>query len=120
MRSIAAARGFYELMGFEVGAAEEIAHEAVRVAMVPMDGSRVELIEATAEDSVIGRFVARRGEGVHHLAVRVDGVDAEFERLRAAGVRMASENVKVGAGGHRYFFVHPESTGGVLMEVVGE
>lgn len=103
VRSIAAARGFYELMGFEVGAAEEIAHEAVRVAMVPMDGSRVELIEATAEDSVIGRFVARRGEGVHHLAVRVDGVDAEFERLRAAGVRMASENVKVGAGGHRYF-----------------
>ena len=57
---------------------------------------------------------------MHHVAVRVDGVDAMFERLRSQGVRLASDAVRVGAGGHRYFFVHPESTGGVLVEIVGD
>jgi methylmalonyl-CoA epimerase len=79
----------------------------------------VELIEAMEEDSAIGRFLARRGEGLHHVALRVDKLDARFEAMRAAGVRLASDAVRVGAGGHRYFFVHPESTGGVLVELVG-
>jgi catechol 2,3-dioxygenase-like lactoylglutathione lyase family enzyme len=57
---------------------------------------------------------------LHHVALKVDGVDARFEAMRAAGVRLASDAVRVGAGGHRYFFVHPESTGGVLVELVGE
>jgi methylmalonyl-CoA epimerase len=78
------------------------------------------LLEAMEEDSVIGRFLAKRGEGLHHVALKVDGVDARFEAMRAAGVRLASDSVRVGAGGHRYFFVHPASTGGVLVELVGE
>jgi methylmalonyl-CoA epimerase len=78
------------------------------------------LLEATEEDSTIGKFVAKRGEGLHHIAVHVDRIDAMFARLREQGVRMASDAVRVGAGGHRYFFVHPASTGGVLLEIVGD
>jgi LAO/AO transport system kinase len=123
VRSLEAARGFYELLGLRVGAVETVAGEQVRVAMLAVGESRIELLEATAEDSVIGRFVAKRGEGMHHVALRAEGpggLNGQFARLREAGVRLIGDGVKVGAGGHRYFFVHPESTGGVLLEVVGD
>ena len=120
VRSIEAARGFYELLGLAVGHEETIAEERVKTAMLAAGTSRVELLEPVAADSVVGRFLARRGEGLHHVAVRVADVDARFDAMRAAGMRLASDRVRVGAGGHRYFFVHPQSTGGVLVEVVGE
>ena len=120
VRSIAAARGFYELLGARVTHEETVEHERVKTAMLPLGESRIELLEPTAEDSVIGRFLAKRGEGLHHVAVRVAGIDERFAALQAAGVRLASDQVRVGAGGHRYFFVHPASTGGVLLELVGE
>jgi LAO/AO transport system kinase len=120
VKSIAAAKGFYEALGMTVAHEETVEHEQVRTAMLPVGDSRIELLEPTAEDSVIGRFLAKRGEGLHHIAVRVDGIDAMFTRLKADGVRLASDAVRVGAGGHRYFFVHPASTGGVLLEIVGE
>jgi LAO/AO transport system kinase len=119
VRSIAAAKGFYESLGMVVGHEEVVEFEQVRTAMLPIGDSRIELLEATAEDSTIGRFVAKRGEGLHHIAVRVEDVDAMFRRLSGEGVRLASDAVRVGAGGHRYFFVHPASTGGVLVEIVG-
>jgi LAO/AO transport system kinase len=119
VKSIDAARGFYEGLGLRVAHQEVVEHERVKAAMLPVGDSRIELLEATEDDSVIGRFVAKRGEGLHHIAVAVDGVDAMFERLKEQGVRLASEVVRVGAGGHRYFFVHPASTGGVLIEIVG-
>jgi LAO/AO transport system kinase len=120
VRSIAAARGFYEALGLAVSHEEIVEHEKVRTAMLPLGESRIELLEATEEDSTIGRFLAKRGEGLHHVAVHVEGIDAMFARLRAQGVRLASDAVQVGAGGHRYFFVHPASTGGVLVEIVGD
>jgi LAO/AO transport system kinase len=120
VKSIAAARGFYEALGMSVAHEETVEHEQVRTAMLPLGESRIELLEPTAEDSVIGRFLAKRGEGLHHIAVHVEGIDAMFARLKADGVRLASDAVRVGAGGHRYFFVHPASTGGVLLEIVGE
>ncbi len=120
VRSIAAARGFYESLGTVVSHEEEVEYEQVRTAMLPVGESRIELLEATADDSVVGRFIAKRGEGLHHVAVRVTHVDAMFARLKADGVRLASDAVRVGAGGHRYFFVHPVSTGGVLVEIVGD
>jgi LAO/AO transport system kinase len=118
VRSIATARGFYEALGLKVSHEETVEHEKVRTAMLPLGESRIELLEATEEDSTIGRFVAKRGEGLHHVAVHVEGIDAMFARLTAKGVRLASDAVRVGAGGHRYFFVHPASTGGVLLEIV--
>jgi LAO/AO transport system kinase len=120
VRSIAGARGFYEGLGLRVASEETVAHEGVRVAMLGLGESRIELLEATSDESVIGRFVAKRGEGLHHIAIKVDRIDQRFSEMRAAGVRLVNDEVKVGAGGHRYFFVHPASTGGVLVELVGE
>jgi methylmalonyl-CoA epimerase len=119
VRGIAAAQQFYELLGMAVGAIETVEREQVRVAMVAIEGARFELLEPTADDSTIGRFLARRGEGLHHVALRVQDVDAIFARLKTAKVRLASAHVGVGAGGHRYFFVHPSAAGGVLVEIVG-
>jgi LAO/AO transport system kinase len=120
VKSIAAAREFYEALGLVVSHEETVEHEQVKTAMLPLGESRIELLEATEEDSTIGRFLAKRGEGLHHIAVHVDGIDAMFARLTKQGVRLASDAVRVGAGGHRYFFVHPASTGGVLLEIVGD
>ena len=120
VKSIAAARGFYEALGIVVGVEETVEHEQVRTAMLPLGDSRIELLEAITEDSVIGRFVAKRGEGMHHVAMRVERLDAIFQELKARGARLVSDSVRVGAGGHRYFFVHPASTGGVLVEIVGD
>ena len=120
VKSIEGVREFWEGLGVTVSGMEEVEFERVRVAMVPLGETRVELLEAMEEDSVIGRFLAKRGEGLHHVALKVDGLDARFEAMRAAGVRLASDAVRVGAGGHRYFFVHPASTGGVLVELVSE
>jgi len=119
VKSIAAARGFYEALGMRVSAEEIVEHEQVRTAMLPLGETRLELLEATAEDSVVGRFVAKRGEGLHHIAIQVGDVDATFAKLHETGVWLASECVRMGAGGHRYFFVHPASAGGVLVEIVG-
>jgi LAO/AO transport system kinase len=120
VKSIAAARGFYEAMGMVVSHEETVEHEKVKTAMLPLGESRIELLEAAEEDSTIGKFVSKRGEGLHHVAVHVDGIDSMFAKLTAQGVRLASDSVRVGAGGHRYFFVHPASTGGVLLEIVGD
>jgi LAO/AO transport system kinase len=120
VKSIAGARGFYEALGLVVSHEETVEHEKVKTAMLPLGESRIELLEATEEDSTIGKFLAKRGEGLHHIAVHVEGIDAMFARLTARGVRLASDAVRVGAGGHRYFFVHPASTGGVLLEIVGD
>ena len=120
VRSIETARSFYEAIGLVVSHEETVEHEKVRTAMLPLGESRIELLEPTEEESTIGRFLAKRGEGLHHVAVHVDGIDAMFRRLTEQGVRLASDAVRIGAGGHRYFFVHPASTGGVLLEIVGD
>ena len=118
VRSIAAARGFYEMLGLRVSHEEIVEHEKVRTAMLPLGDTRMELLEPTEEESTIGRFLGKRGEGLHHIALQVEGIDEMFDKLKAEGVRLASDAVRVGAGGHRYFFVHPASTGGVLLELV--
>lgn len=99
VKSIAAARGFYEALGLVVSHEETVEHERVKTAMLPLGECRIELLEATEEDSTIGRFLAKRGEGLHHVAVHVEGIDAMFARLTAQGVRLASDSVRVGAGG---------------------
>ncbi len=121
VRSLDEALGFYrEQLGMAVSAIETVEAEKVRVAMLPAGESRIELLEATAEDSPIARFLARRGEGLHHIALRVENLGAVLKRLKAAGVRLISTESGRGAGGHRYAFVHPESAGGVLLELVEE
>jgi LAO/AO transport system kinase len=124
VRSIAAARTFYQSLGLSITHEETVEHEHVRTAMLPLGDTRIELLEPTEPDSTIGRFLTKRGEGLHHIAIRLDGaasnIDALFTRLRAQGIRLASDCIRTGAGGHRYFFIHPESTGGVLLEIVAD
>jgi methylmalonyl-CoA epimerase len=117
VKSISIARKFYESLGMRVQHEETVTDEQVHTAMIPVGESRIELLEATSMDSVIGRFIAKRGEGLHHVALHVDDIDATFKQLKNHGARLVSEEIKTGAGGHLYFFVHPESTGGVLLEI---
>jgi methylmalonyl-CoA epimerase len=118
VKSLAQARKFYEQLGLEVASEETVPHEKVRVAMLPVGESRIELLEATEPDSVIAKFVAKRGEGLHHVAIHVPDLTNTVEKLKATGTRFVSDEVKIGAGGHLYVFVHPSSTGGVLLELV--
>lgn len=115
--SIAAARGFYEALGLRVAQEETVEHEQVRTAMIPMSEGRIELLEPLQEDSAVGRFLKKRGAGLHHVALRVDDIAATLAALKEHGTRLISEEVQVGAGGHLYFFVHPASAGGVLLEI---
>ncbi len=118
VKSLAAAKGIYEKLGLQISPEETVEQEKVRVAMVPVGESRVELLEATSEDSTIAKFIAKRGEGLHHVCLRVPDLGAVVAKLKSDGVRLVSEEIKTGAGGHRYVFVHPASTGGVLLELV--
>lgn len=117
VRSLGQAKAFYEKLGLHVVSEEVVDHEKVRVAMLPVGESRIELLEATSDDSPIARFLAKRGEGLHHVSLRVPDLAAAVETLKADGVRLISEEIKVGAGGHLYVFVHPSSAGGVLLEL---
>jgi methylmalonyl-CoA epimerase len=118
VKSLAAAKGIYEKLGLCVSPEEVVEAEQVRVVMVPLGESRMELLEPTSENSVIAKFIAKRGEGLHHVSLRVPDLQAAVERLKKDGVRLVSDEIKVGAGGHRYIFVHPASAGGVLLELV--
>jgi methylmalonyl-CoA epimerase len=102
----------------EVASMEVVAGERVRVAMLALGESRIELLEPTEPDSAVGRFLAKRGEGLHHIALRVPDLGAAVEKMKAQGVLLVSETIQVGAGGHRYVFVHPSSANGVLLELV--
>lgn len=117
VKSLAAARRFYQDLGLEVVGEETVEAEQVHLAMVPVGESRIELLEPTSAESAIARFIAKRGEGLHHVALRVSDLAATVERLKKKGARLISEDIKVGAGGHLYVFVHPSSTGGVLLEL---
>jgi methylmalonyl-CoA epimerase len=118
VKSLAKAKAIYEKLGLSVSPEETVEQEQVRLVMVPVGESRLELLEPTSENSTIAKFIAKRGEGLHHVCMRVPDLPVAIERLKKDGVRLVSEEIKVGAGGHHYVFVHPASTGGVLLELV--
>src|ERR1700751_1126868 len=118
VKSLPSAKAIYEKLGLSVSPEEIVPQEQVRLVMVPVGESRLELLEATSPDSAIAKFIAKRGEGLHHVCLRVPDLEAAVGRLKKDGVRLVSEEIKVGAGGHRYVFVHPSSAGGVLLELV--
>lgn len=115
--SIAAARRLYESLGLQVMHEETIAHEQVSVAMIPTPTGRIELLEPTSENSPVGKFLSKHGEGLHHVALQVSDIDAVLATLKAQGARLVNEQIQAGAGGHLYFFIHPSSAGGVLLEI---
>ncbi len=117
--SIEGALEFYRALGLQVAHRETVETEKVKVAMLPTGDSRIELLEPSAADSPIAKFLEKRGPGLHHVALRVGDLAAAVERLRASGARLLNEP-RPGAGGHLYVFVHPASTGGVLLELIQE
>jgi methylmalonyl-CoA epimerase len=118
VKSLASAKALYEKLGLSISSEETVEHEQVKLVMVPVGDSRLELLESTSPDSTIAKFIAKRGEGLHHVCLKVPDLAAAVARLKADGIHLVSEEIKVGAGGHRYIFVHPASTGGVLLELV--
>lgn len=113
-----AARFYLDSLGLQIEHVEEVASQKVRVAMLPLGESRVELLEPTSEDSPISRFLAKRGPGIHHVAVRVQDIRASLAELKEKGARLIDEEPRPGAGGCLVAFIHPSSTGGVLLELV--
>jgi methylmalonyl-CoA epimerase len=120
VKSLAEAKSIYEKLGLHISPEETVEQEQVRLVMVPVGESRLELLEATSETSAIAKFIAKRGEGLHHVCLKVPDLPASVARLKTDGVRLVSDEIKIGAGGHQYVFVHPASTGGVLLELVQE
>jgi LAO/AO transport system kinase len=118
VKSIDAALRFYrDQLGLTVERRETVAQEKVHVAMLPACGPRIELLESAEPGSVVGKFIEKRGEGLHHIALKVPDLTAAVARLRESGARLLNEP-RQGAGGHLYVFVHPASTGGVLLELI--
>lgn len=109
----------HTVLGFEIDAVDEVASQRVRAHFVPAGtgGVTLELLEATTPESVIAKYVAKRGPGLHHLAFRVDDVAAALERLKQQGVRLIDDVPRPGAEGALVAFVHPSATGGVLVEL---
>jgi methylmalonyl-CoA epimerase len=119
VKSLEERLGLYrDVLGLAGIHVEDVPTEDARVGFVPIGDSEIELLEPTAPDGVLARFIDKRGEGVHHVAVQVDDCAASLARLRAAGVRTIDETPRPGSRGTRVAFVHPSATGGVLLELV--
>ena len=122
VRSLAEGLQFYEqTLGMDVTHRETVDAEKVEVVMLPAGANpgapRLELLEPLGADSTVAKFIEKHGPGLHHIALRVDNLTTALDRLRAAGGRILNEP-RIGAGGHLYSFVHPASSGGVLVELI--
>jgi methylmalonyl-CoA/ethylmalonyl-CoA epimerase len=116
VRSIAEAR-VYRALGLDVDHVETVESQGVKTAFLSVGDSNLELLEPTSDNSPIGKFIAKRGEGIHHICLRVDDIDAHLERLKAEGYRLINETPVPGAHGCRVAFLHPAAGNGVLIEL---
>lgn len=109
---------FYEgVLGLKSAGFEVVEEQKVKVAFLPTGDSEVELLEATQDDSAIAKFIEKNGEGIQHIAYRVDDIEAAIAEMKEKGIRMIDEKPRYGAGGAKIAFCHPKSTGGVLVEL---
>ncbi len=115
---LAAAIEQYQGLGFAFHGQERVESQKVTTAFFELGDSHLELLEPTMDDSPVGKFLSRRGPGIHHIAVEVDDIEAALERLRLNGTHLINETPVIGAGGHRVAFVHPKSASGVLVELM--
>ena len=119
VRSIGDALAFYrDALGLELEGSETIEDQGVNVALLPAGESRIELLEPVSADSPVGRFIAKRGEGLHHICYEVEDLASKLEQLRLRGVRVLEGYPRPGAGGKLVAFLHPASASGVLVELV--
>lgn len=118
VKSIDEALKFYEdILGIKCIDQEVVEEQHVKTAFLPVGDTEIELLESTSEDGPIARFIEKKGEGIQHIAYKVDNIDEALEELKAKGVRLIDEVPRIGAGGARIAFLHPKSTFGVLIEI---
>ncbi len=113
----AAVSTFSSILGLSDSGRETVESEQVRVAFFDVGAARIELLEPTSDESPVGRFLKRRGPGLHHIALEVDDIEVALERCRAAGIESIGEAARSGAGSRRVAFLHPGTTGGTLLEL---
>jgi len=107
-----------DVLGLEIDSTEEVTDQGVRIAMLPLGETHIELLEPLSADSPVGKFLAKRGSGIHHLAVEVNDIRTMLSKLADEGIRLIDREPRVGAGGCLVAFIHPSSTNGVLLELV--
>lgn len=118
-RQIDEALGLWrDALGLQVDSTEEVTEQGVRVVMLSIGESHIELLEPLSQDSPVGKFLDKRGPGIHHLAVRVKDIRASLARLKEKGTRLIDESPRTGAGGCLVAFIHPSAANGVLLELV--
>jgi methylmalonyl-CoA epimerase len=118
VRSISDSLKFYtEALGLELAGTETVESEGVHVALISVGESRIELLEPVSEDSAVGRFIAKRGEGLHHVSYEVEDLEGKIEAMKAQGVRFLEGYPRRGAEGKLVAFLHPASANGVLVEL---
>ncbi len=108
---------YQEVLGLELHGVEVVEEQKVKVAFLPIGDTEIELLEATAPDSPIAKFIEAKGQGVQHIAFKVDHIEEALEDMKAKGMRLIDEKPRYGAGGARIAFLHPKSTNGVLIEL---
>jgi methylmalonyl-CoA/ethylmalonyl-CoA epimerase len=110
--------GFWrDALGLELHGLRDVPAEMSQVAFLPLAGSEIELVQPTSADSGIGKYLAKRGPGMHHVCLEVDDIDGMMAALKAKGVSLINEEARVAEDGKKYVFIHPKSTGGVLVEL---
>ncbi|MDR1732519.1 MAG: methylmalonyl-CoA epimerase [Synergistaceae bacterium] len=118
VKNLDSALKFWEsTLGIKCTGVEEVAEQKVKTAFLPVKDTEVELLEPTADDSPVGKFIEKKGEGIHHLAIRVPDVQKALDELKAKGIRLIDEKPRRGAGGAKIAFIHPSATGGILLEI---
>jgi methylmalonyl-CoA/ethylmalonyl-CoA epimerase len=106
-----------DVLGLELSHVEEVPEQESRVAFLPTGGSEVELVQPTTDTSGMARYMAKRGPGMHHISFAVDNIEEMLAQLKEKGVQLINEEPTIGAGGTKIAFIHPKSTGGVLVEL---
>jgi len=118
VKSIQESLKFWEdALGIKCHGVEEVVEQKVKTAFLPIKDTEIELLEGTSEDSPVSKFIEKKGEGIHHLAIRVDNLEEALEELKSKGMRLIDEKPRKGAGGALIAFIHPAATGGVLLEL---
>ena len=118
VKDLQKALAFWEnSLGIPCVGVEEVAVQKVRTAFLPVGDTEIELLEPTSDESPVAKFLEKKGEGIHHIALRVENLEAALEDLKAQGVQLIDTTPRYGAGGARIAFVHPKATGGVLLEL---
>ena len=118
VKSIDQAKRFYsEILGLKIEGIEDVPDQKVNVAFLPITDSELELVESTHPDGPIAKYIEAKGEGIQHIAFRVENIDKALDELKQKGVRLIDEKPRKGAGGAKIAFIHPKETNGVLVEI---